>query len=142
MRIVKSVIFTIIILGVIGIAINLMMPDTISIVQKTNINGLDTYTINVELYLENLNTTIHTTPTMSFNIPELDDPDFLGVLTYIANILILVINFLLFPIRVLGYISTLALAIIGVNTTNPNGGLEWLVNIVTFFRDVLQLDFI
>lgn len=143
MRIIKTIVFTIVILGVIGIAINVLFPDTISVVQQVEINGLKTYTINMQEYLDNVNTAIHTTPDFGLTKPILaNDAGILEVLEYIANILIMIINFLLFPIRVLGYIGTLVLALIGINTTTPSGSFEWLVNTVIFFRDTLMIPYI
>lgn len=145
--IVKFISFTILI-GVIALCINTALgKDTIMFLDKQTIYyGSNNhwfmwkfdfwkYLLNLQMATTNISVLVFKTPTRQWN-NNMDWNALGNNLLVILDYLIMVINILLYPIKVGAYLLQNVLAIFGVNN-NPNdtnNGLGWLV---TFVQDIL-----
>lgn len=145
--IIKFISFTILI-GVIALCINTALgKDTIMFLDKETIRyGTNTswymwkfdfwkYLTNLQLSTSNLSVLVFKTPTRQWQ----DNMDWNALgnnLLVILDYLIMVVNILLYPIKIGAYLLQNLLAVFGVNadTTNADNGLAWLV---AFVRDIL-----
>lgn len=140
--ILKVIVF-IIVIGILGMAFNNAFGyETIMYLQKEQItmanNGhfyiwkIDfwNYIKNIQLTTSNLSILQFKTPTRQFN------SDIANNLALIMDFLIMIINLLLYPMKVGAYLIQNFLAILGINTDTSAqyNGLAWLV---IFVRDIL-----
>lgn len=137
----KIVTFTIVI-GIVGFAINTLFgSQTILYLQKKTfyVNGNSWYMWEFKWwdYIKNLQTTATDGSILQFDLPtRVWNNDILNNLAVLGNFLIMIVNFLLYPIKVGAYLIQNVLALLGVNNdvTNTRNGLAWLVE---FVRNIL-----
>ena len=149
--IIKIVTFTIVI-GILAIALNTAFGnETIIYLEKVQINRFYTnfyiYKFNYWAYIQNLQLSTTDLSVLRFDMParqwqtEIEDiTQFFEVITnnlcVILDYLIMVINILLYPLKVGAYLIRNIMAILGINTDThaDYNGLAWLV---TFVNDIL-----
>ena len=118
-------------LGAIGVAFNILFGyGTISFLREEYITGTQMvwYRLDVHGYLVNLQTTIEDTAELELKLPninyaELEWYDYIWVA---VDYVILIINILLYPLKVGGYMVKFVLALLGFNLTNDQSGMYWL----------------
>lgn len=139
-----------ILLGVFALALNMVLGNqTITFVEKVNVNTLGTnfyiWRFNFWPYINNLQLSATNVSELIFKLPTrkwrwmsnvFDGEALTNDLALMVDWVIMIINIILYPIRVTAYLIRNTLAICGVNndTTNPNNGLSWLV---IFVREVI-----
>lgn len=138
-----KVITFIIVIGILGMAFNNAFGyETIMYLQKEQItmanNGhfyiwkIDfwSYIRNIQLTTSNLSILVFKTPTRQWN------SDVTNNFALVIDFLIMIINLMLYPLKVGAYLIQNLLAILGINTdtTATHNGLAWLV---IFVRDIL-----
>lgn len=150
--ILKMVAFTILI-GVIALCFNNALgKDTVIFLNKETVYyGTDLhwniwkfdfwkYIENLRMSTSDLSVLVFTTPTRQWQ--EINDiADFGNNLLVILDYIILIINLLLYPLKIGGYLIQNVLAILGINhntsLTNNENGLAWLVMFVReLFRNI------
>ncbi len=133
-----------IVLGIVALAINsvfgaetfiYLRRETVAQINGTNYNmwKLDLYS-----YIKNLETSASNASILELKLPTRTwNNDIANNLALIMDFLILIINVLLWPLKVGSYVLTNILAILGINndTENARNGLSWLV---IFVRDILS----
>ena len=144
---IKFISFTILI-GVIALCINVALgKDTIMFLTKETIVYNHSfkwymwkfdfwkYLTNLQLSTSNLSVLVFKTPTRAWQ-NNMDWNALGNNLLVILDYLIMVINIILYPIKIGAYLLQNLLAILGVNTdvNNTNNGLGWLVS---FVQDIL-----
>ena len=150
--ILKIITFTIVI-GVFALAFNMAFGNqTITYLTKIRVNttqGNNFYYYKFDFwnYLKNIQLTTSDISVLTFEMPTrtwqspTDITDFFPIiandLAVILDYVIMIINILLYPLRVGAYLIRNVLAILGVNTdtTNEYNGLAWLIK---FVRDILS----
>lgn len=141
----KKLFTAIIILGTIMVCINWIFGDnTITLLEKVQnqYTGITYYKINLYEYLANIQMNIGDTQVLELKMPTRPWTDITSSiveeqfwadlgnnLAVMLDYLIMVVNIILYPIRIGGYLVKNILAIIGVNTytTDETNGLYWLV---------------
>lgn len=95
-------------------------------------------------YIKNIQTTASNPSVLQFELPtrQWDSTvqsyqDFTNNLALVVDYIIVVLNVLLYPLKVGSYLLQNILAILGINTntSDPNNGLSWLI---IFVRDMLS----
>lgn len=147
--ILKTVTFTII-LGIVALAINHAFGSaTFVFLRKVNImyvNGEPQYMWRLDVwnYIKNIQTTASNPSVLQLVLPDREwdstvqsYQDFTNNLALVVDYIIVVLNVLLYPLKVGSYLLQNLLAILGINTntSDPNNGLSWLV---IFVRDMLS----
>lgn len=145
----KVITFTII-LGIIALAINHAFGSaTFVYLRRVNVfylNGEPQYMWKLDLwnYVKNIQTTASNPSVLQFELPtrQWDSTvqsyqDFTNNLALVVDYIIVVLNVLLYPLKVGSYLLQNILAILGINTntSDPNNGLAWLI---IFVRDMLS----
>lgn len=145
----KIITFTIV-LGIIALAINNTFGSaTFVYLRKVNImyvNGQPTYMWKLDLwnYIKNIQTTASNPSVLQFELPtrQWDSTvqsyqDFTNNLALVVDYIIVILNVILYPLKVGSYLLQNILAILGINTntSDANNGLAWLV---IFVRDMLS----
>lgn len=144
----KTIVTAVIFLGVIGLAINTIFNwSTFTFLYRYTIpTGQTLYRLDIWGYIENIRNSFSTTGQLTLQLPTRQwdnlSTDFWAGL---GNNLALMLDWILFAINVMtynfkigGYIVLQLLAVLGVNTVQPNsaGGLQWLVTVAQFLRDL------
>lgn len=154
-NIIIGIVSFLIIIGTIGVAMNLSMGNQ-TIVYLTKIrmdNGMFVYKFNWNEYIKNLNLYITDTSKLMLQLPArqwqtLTASNFgtaLGNnLALMLDYVILIINVMIYPFRVGAYALRTLLALIGVNsdTNNAYNGLGWLIELVDWFVERIQIPYI
>lgn len=135
----RSLATILILLGAIGVAFNILFGrNTIAFLSEEIIpnSNLVWYKFDIKNYIDNLTTTITDTTELKLQLPtrefhEVNDAiDFFvyfgNNMAVIVNYVILVINILLYPLKIGGYLVKFVLAIIGFNLYNTESGIWWL----------------
>ena len=148
---IKIISFTILI-GVLALAFNTAFgSNTITYLQKIQVNRFYArfymYKLDMWGYIRNLQLSTTDLSILRFDMPtkqwqtEIEDiTQFFNVITnnlcVILDYIIMILNIMLYPLRVGAYVIRNMLAILGVNidTTDQNNGLAWLV---IFVNDIL-----
>lgn len=145
----------VIIIGVLAISINTIFGyGTITLIEKVrDINsGLWYYNINMDAYIKNLQTSLNETSVLMLELPTRewywaqDITDFWYAfsndMALILDYLILVINIIIYPMRVGAYLTKNMLAIMGYNVTNPpETYFKWIVDLIEYILP-LQVPYI
>lgn len=144
-QIVKIVSFLIAI-GIVGMAINTLFGyETITYLQKQQINLLSgehfyiwkfnfwKYIQNIQLSITNLNEFTLSLPTRQWN------QDVWNNILLLIDYVIVVINIILYPLRIGAYLLNNILAILGISNdlTSDHNGLKWLY---IFVNNVIGLE--
>jgi len=144
-----AIIFTfVIVVGVLALAFNTILGrDTIMLLEKERIVAGTTsfyiYKIDIGKYIQNIQLATSNISILVFDMPS---RQFVAVQTLsdignniavLIDYVIMIINVMLYPIKIGSYLLQNVLAIVGINndTTNINNGLAWLV---IFVRDILS----
>lgn len=144
MKAIKQIVTFIIIIGVVALALNTLLgPTTMTYLTKERIaiNGVDPFfiwKIDVWGYINNVQLTATDISVLEFKLPTRQwTSDLLNDLAFLLDILILILNVILYPIRLGAYFIRNILAFFGINqnTNDPTNGLAWLVYLV---RDILM----
>lgn len=131
MKILKPIAIVIIILGTIGIALNIFFKgQAIGFLEYHETAYVQYYTYNFHDYFLNLKQSLNNYDKLTLTIPVNDFSGFVEGLTTIANYLIMMINILLYPIRIGAYVGKILLSLIGFNMTNPIENTQWLVQFI------------
>lgn len=145
-QIIKAITFLICI-GVLGMAINTLFGyETITYLQKQQITMLNgnhfyiwkydfwTYIKNIQLAITNLNEFTLNLPTRQWS-----GTDVANNILLLLDYVIVVINVLLYPLRIGAYLLNNMLAILGINNdlNASNNGLKWLY---IFVNNVIGLE--
>ena len=149
-----TVFTTVIIIGVIGLALNTAFgSQTVTYLQNVRLNnGMYVMKFNFATYLTNLNMSISETSTLALQLPERGFLPVGGVnwweplgndIAVIINYIFLIINVLLYPMRIGSYLTKNALALLGVNMSNDaNNGLYWLRELVNWLIQRVAIPYI
>lgn len=124
------------IIGVIGIALNTLFGyNTITYLEKVRIEngGLWYYKYNFSQYVSNLSQTFSNTTELNLNLPTRQwTNDIINNLALMLDYIIVMINILLYPLRVGAYMLKCVLAIMGINMIDPpNTGIKWILDLIT-----------
>lgn len=147
MKIIKYVITWTIIIGVIGFAINLAWPNTISFLTKefnSYSQAQPYWKYDFRAYIQNMGIAAQKTTYLKIKLPtrqwENNGIEIIGLLDDIINNLCVImdwglfaINIMLFPFRVICYLVQILLAFVGINidVTN-NHGFSWLISLTNY----------
>lgn len=141
MELVKKLMPWTIILGVVGfIFISMFGTQAIIFINSRQVNGLTFYSIDVLAYTKNLKDSIGGISALIFPLPNRKWENITGNvlqeqfwkslvnnLAMILNMIIVLANALLYPLKVGAYAVKQVLAILGVNMSDSGHGLTWLV---------------
>lgn len=144
MKVITKIAIITIIMGCIALSFNVAFGNqTITYVERIRLGttGAFYYKFNFAEYLQNLTLSISNTSTLTLEMPtktwqtmtSIIDGEALGNnLALILDYLIMVINIIIYPLRIGAYILKNLTAIIGINqdTTNQYNGMAWLVNLL------------
>ena len=131
----RSVAFIVITLGVIGVALNILFGNkTMIFVQRELIEGttITWYKFNTIGYIKQLQTAITDTTSLELQIPlrQWDSSGSIGAvsnnLLVILDYIIMIINVLIYPMKIGGYALRFILALIGLNFNDPESSIYWL----------------
>lgn len=146
-----------IILGVIALCLNMALGNqTVTYLKRIYIYETDLtfYEFNFKDYITNIKLSIDDTSILSLEIPNNRTWQTLGLtdfgealgnnLAIILNWFLFIINVIIYPFRIGAYILKNILAIIGVNmdTTASENGLAWLISLVNFFIERIQIPYV
>ena len=140
--ILKVIIF-IIVIGILGMAFNSAFGyETVIYLQKEQItmaNHTHFYIWKIDFwsYIKNIQLTTSNLSILEFKLPTRQwNNDIANNFALVIDFLIMIVNLMLYPLKVGAYLIQNLLAILGINTdvTAPHNGLSWLV---TFVRDIL-----
>lgn len=132
-----------ILMGIVALTINTAFgSETVLFLQKEQHFTLGSkwyiWKFNWWGYVNNLTTSTTDVSVLQLELPPRQwNSDIANNLGLIMDYLILIINILLYPLKLASYLVTNVLALFGVNmdVTNSKNGLAWLV---TFVRDMLS----
>lgn len=108
-----------------------------TILQLREYNGIEIYQIDLMKYIRSVESGIKSISTLTLEKPQM----YFGIglvnrLINLTNWLLLIINFLLYPLRLGGYLVLNVMAILGINTLEGhNHGLSWLINFANTLKD-------
>lgn len=149
------------IVGVIGIAINTMFGyGTVSWFTRYRNGNVWLYRFDVSGYIRNIELSFQDYSRLSLSMPETEwidmaDYDYSIIdgewwqilgnnLAVMLNYVLLIGNVLIYPIRIGAYAIREILAVVGVNVINPNAdsGLYWLVSLCNWLQENAQIPYI
>lgn len=154
----KKLVIALILVGVIAIALNTIFgwqTVTYLSVYRTG-NNIYLYKFNIWGYVENLKNSFGTVTYLGLDTPSRQWVNITSTIIEsqfwedLGNNMALMLDWVLFgltimiyPFRIGGYIILQLLAILGINTIDANmaGGLNWLVIVAQFVRD-LQIPYV
>lgn len=148
---IKQIVKAVIILGVIAIALNFVFGNnTIPYIQKQPIadsTWMVWYKYDLNGYLRNLETTITDTTELKLQMPtrvwmytvagilEQEFWDvFVNDLAVILDYIIMILNVLIYPLKVGGYVLGIVLSFLGVNLYYEESDIHWLCEIALSFK--------
>lgn len=108
-----------------------------TILQLREYNGIKIYQIDLMKYIRSVESGIKSISELTLEKPQ----SYFGIslinrLINLTNWLLLIINFMLYPLRLGGYLLLNIMAILGINTqAGHNHGLSWLINFVNSIKD-------
>lgn len=137
----KKVIVALMFLGIIGLGINAIFGwRTFTFIQNYQTDeGILLYKLDIWGYIQNIKNSFGTISSLTIDTPtRVWNDDVVNDLALMLDWILFGLNVLIYSFRVGGYTILQTLAIIGVNTIQPNsaGGLQWLVNLCRFLRDL------
>ena len=144
---IKIITFSIL-LGVVALAINTILgSNTIPMLQKEMVyygtnNHFFIWKLDIWSYLKNIELSVDDVSILQLEMPTRtweninDIGDFGNNLALMLDYIILVINILLYPLRLGAYLCRNIMAIFGINTNvnDPNNGLKWMT---LFINEIL-----
>lgn len=139
------------VLGVIALALNQILGNVINLSYKEQIGNTGLYWQRYDTwaYIQNLKNSFRNTTELSLNLPTREweysnsgwgwlSNDLALLLDYI----ILVINILLYPLRIGFYMVQIIMSLIGIDTINyANNPLKWLIDL-TYRIKSLQIPYV
>lgn len=139
----KITIFSVFI-GVIALGLNLMFGEgTITYINKMTIEGDTYYYFNFWNYISNLKISFQDTSILQFKLPtrqwENDVTGFADIgnnLAVLVNYVIMILNLLLYPFKLTGYLIQVVLGILGVDITNTQSNIYWLVEFTQITKTI------
>ena len=155
MRVIKTIVITIIMLGTTMFALNFLFGEaTINLIQEHNMGSYTYYTLNMREYLQNIETSLTNTAELELKLPTRQWQDLqvdfwaqLGNnLALILDYIILAINIVEYPLRIGGYLLQQILAFLGlpvvdiIENDTPNN-LAWLVKLTNVLKS-MQIPYI
>lgn len=139
------------ILGVVALALNQILGNVISLSYKEEIGNTGLYwqKYSTWSYIQNLKNAFRDTTELSLNLPTRTwqgSGDGWGWLSndlaLILDYIILVINILLYPLRIGFYMVQIVMSLIGIDTINyANNPLKWLIDL-TYRIKSLQIPYV
>lgn len=154
---IKKIAITTMLLGTVMIILTVLFGDsTITIMQKEQITeSVYWYKIDFYSYFSNIGNQFKSIEKIWIELPSRTwqslntnplDVDFWNALLNNMALgldwIIFSINILLYPFRITFYLLQCILALVGVNTLEPTGGLEWLVNFNDFMANQVAIPYI
>lgn len=144
MKALKTVAIVFVIIGTIGIAINMLFGyNTISFLQRQRVEQLDVWIWQFDAlsYIKNIETSINDLSRLQLQLPtrqwiynaDLTNWPIVLMLNMgtMVDYIILVLNILLYPLKVGAYVVRQILAFIGVNILDTtNNPMKWLIDFV------------
>ena len=128
--------FATLIVGVVGVGLQFMFGyNTITYISRENINNVWIYKYDFWGYVDNIKTSI-TTPNLDLNLPTRqwgwNPNDTINDLAYILDIIIMLLNVVIYPLRIGALVVRTLLSFVGINVINPTSGnpLAWLVSLL------------
>lgn len=145
----------IILLGAIGVSLNLALGNQ-TVVYLTKIrmdNGQFIYKFNFANYLMNITTNVSDTSKLALALPSrewqwmttITNWEPLGNdLALILDYIIFIINIIIYPFRIGAYLLRSLLTLVGINTdvNNNYNGLAWLIELVNWMVERIQIPYI
>lgn len=147
-----------IIIGVVALCLNMAMGNqTVIYLQKVRYETIGYinyyYKFDFSEYIKNLNLSITDTSKLTLELPTRQWENMTSVLNWeplgndlalILDYVILIINVLIYPLRVGAYLLRNILAILGVNqdTNQTTNGLAWLVQLVNWLVERIAIPYI
>lgn len=124
-----TIITTSILIGVIGLSINLLWGnETVSYLTSFTENNIVYYKYDFYSYLKNIKISTLDTSILQLKLHTRTwTNDIVNNLAYMLDTLIVPINILLYPIRVSAYMGRTLLSIVGIDIQTENG-LSWLID--------------
>lgn len=109
-----------------------------TILQLREYNGIKIYQIDLMKYIRSVESSIKSISTLTLQIPQrYIGVNLLNALINLTNWLLLIVNFLLYPLRLGSYLLLNIMAILGINTqVGHNHGLTWLINFANSIKDL------
>lgn len=158
MRTIKYIVCWTILIGVIGLSLNTVLGGhTITFVQKQNVQTLGTnfyiWKFDFWHWIENIQLAASNVTRLELEIPTrtwqnmssiVDGAALANDLALMVDYVILIINVILYPIRIGAYLTLNALAILGVNNdlNDSKNGLAWLMQFVQTCINLFQIPYI
>lgn len=158
-KLLLKIITATIVIGILAISFNTAFGnETITFLQKEQIQYIGSkfyiYKFNYWAYLRNLQLSTTDLSILTFNTPtrewitEITIDNWFTIfgnnLAVILDYIILIINVLLYPIKIGAYILKNMIAILGINTdlTNDENGLKWLIIFINNILGNIQIPYV
>jgi len=124
----------IIVLGIIALTLSTIWDNNTTILLSTfEHNGIKLWKIDLWTYLTNLAISLNPN-NLILDIPIANNTNIITITITSINYIIMMINVLIYPLRISGFITINILALVGINM-NPDiiHSLTWLTNLAEFF---------
>lgn len=137
----KKLFFAVTIIGVVGLALNMIFGwETFTFLRVVRADpGFYLYKFDLFGYTKNLTNSFSTVNELALTLPTREiNNDIVNNMILFLDWFIFGLNVMIYPFRIGGYVVLQILALIGINTVEPNsaGGLQWLVTVSQFLRDL------
>jgi len=127
----------IIVLGIVALALSTIFDERTTILLSTfEHNGIKLWKIDIWKYLTNLAISLNP-DNLILDIPTLNQSNIITTTISMINYIIMMINVLIYPLRISGFITLNIMALVGINM-NPDiiHSLTWLTNLAKFFTEL------
>lgn len=132
---VRQIIITTVLLGTIGVAFNVLFGENTMVYVGQELipnTAISWYRLDLNAYIQNLKTMITDTTQLELKLPTKhwirivqSFEDIGHNLAIVLDYIILIINVLIYPLRLGGYLLRFLIALLGLNT-GSNSSLNWL----------------
>ena len=140
MKAIRTIAITFIVIGSIGIAMNLLFGyNTMAFLSRIRIEETDVWVWKFDgfNYLKSIETSFTDTSRLELNLPsrtwQWQGELFSMIannLAVLVNYVIVIFNVLLYPLKVGAYVSRQMLALLGMNITGGDSPLQWLIDLI------------
>ena len=144
MKAFRTIAITVIIIGAIGISMNILFGyNTVTYLYRYRVEATNVWLWKFDIfpYIKNIEMSISDTSKLQLQLPtrqwitnvDLTNWPIVFVLNMglMVDYIIMIINILLYPLKVGAYVLRQVLAIIGINVLeNTSNGIQWLVDLI------------
>lgn len=144
MKALRTIAITVIIIGAIGISMNILFGyNTVTYLYRYRVETTNVWLWRFDIfpYIKNIEMSISDTSKLQLELPtrqwitnvDLTNWPIVFVLNLglMVDYIIMIINILLYPLKVGAYVLRQVLAVIGINVLeNTNNGIQWLIDLI------------